>query len=94
VPQSATYPDGFKTNCAIWLIEEKKKILILDAHEPFGTHLHPEPESNHGIRVPIPISDPIEIVEYFSVIVGRIISSADYQKTIQEIVDEANQHSV
>ncbi len=94
VPPSPIYPDGYKINCALWLIEEKRKILILDAHEPFGTHLHPEPETNHDLRISVPLKDPIEVVEYFSVIVNRILSSADYKKVIQEVVNEANQYQI
>ena len=92
VPLSSVYPDGYKINCALWLVEEERKVLILDSHAPFSAHLHPDPENDHERRISIKLTDPVEIVDFFAGLVSKILMSDDYENVIREVEREINKN--
>ena len=71
---SQDFPSGFKVNCALWNAFTGEKLLVLDNHEPFGYHYHPEPQSNKEIRKPLKIEDPLEAIRWFKNKVDEVIN--------------------
>ena len=66
-PPPARFPSGYKVNCVLVDAFENKPILILDNHEPFGYHYHPDPIHDKSIRISLDeqIKDYIQAIAWF-----------------------------
>jgi hypothetical protein len=58
-------PDGFKLNCVLIDLRINRPVLILDNHEPFGYHLHSDPQVDHNQRETLIVDSPTEAIELF-----------------------------
>ncbi len=58
-------PDGYKLNCTLIDLRINRAVLILDNHEPFGYHLHPNPLADHDQREPLVVASPFEAIDLF-----------------------------
>lgn len=71
---SKEFPSGYKVNCALWNAFTEEKLLILDNHEPFGYHYHPEPETNKDLRTPLNFTKPLDAIRWFKNKVEEVIN--------------------
>ena len=68
------FPNGIKLKCVLIDMEQRKPILLLDNHEPFGFHLHTRLPEDPDFRVSLDIEDYNEAIRVFFAEVRKVVS--------------------
>lgn len=72
---SKRFPQGIKAKFVLLDLEKGEGRLLVDNHEPFGFHMHPNMSDNHDERIPLVVKDHEEALEVFLTEVERILSN-------------------
>lgn len=62
---SEKYPDGYKMKCVLVDIENGVPVLLVDNHDEYWYHHHPELPTDHDVRETLNVTDYKEAIRYF-----------------------------
>ena len=75
IEPSKLHPEGIKAKYVIINMKANKPVFLIDNHEPFGFHSHPDPGLDHNVRLTIPTRDYSKAMDIFFEKVKEILAN-------------------